>query len=305
LSRSDYVAAVELFENDGLHFSMSNERSEPAVARPKLETLSQMFALQDQCQPLNRERASAEFVLIERGLSLAFDLTFWLNDDPQIVAKRKALPNTTAIPENVGANLLHAAVGSLVSATRLCMFGDFVDALSLARTAFEAVVHAEYFRDHPHRAAEWNQVGAVTDVFEIRKQLKKFEDKEHVRGAVRSKYSDKSHDRFFAELSTYGTHVNPKTVGLRMATPLAGAGNLGFVAAGYAEAPALCASHILHVLAYALSEFEDTFRDYLASNASLRIALRQFDSDYHTHQEVIGPRTLSLAKLTALASCCR
>jgi len=274
------------------------ETSEPLPPKPppsRLHSLTEMFTLQDKWQQSNWEQAPAEFVLIERGLVLAFDLTFWINEDLAVVATRKALPSSRGVPENVGANLLHAAFGTLVSATRLSLFGDFVDAFSLARTAFEAVFHAEYFRDHPDRAFDWNQIGLVTDVFDVRKQLNKFESKEKIRIAVRDKYADGSHDRFFVELSTYGTHINPKTVGLRLGTPRPNAGNLGFVTAGYTEAPVLCASHILHVLAYALSEFRDTFKGYLAnSNASLESALNQFEADWYAHLAATGSRTLSL-----------
>lgn len=263
-----------------------------------------MFARQDQVQGENWRQAPAEFALIERGLTLGFDLTVWLVERHKQIARDAGSdadlepPPDVLRPAVIRANLLHAAFVTLVSATRLVLFGDVIDALALTRTAFEAVFHAEYFRDHPAALREWDQIGSVLDVLEVQRRVGDFNGKhDGVRKRVRARYTGEageSFDRVFAELSTFGTHINPKTVGLRLGTSRPQAANLGFLSVGYSERPLLCASLVLGILRYALSEFRDGFGAELAHAPALGALLTRFEADEAAYRVTTGSRCLSL-----------
>ena len=277
---------------------MSTEESgawEPSTAA--IGSLAEMFGMQDRWMQSNWAKAPAEFALIERGLVLAFDVTMWLHDEP-VASQRKATSPDVQDPETICADLLHAACGSLVSATRLALAGDAVDALALTRVAFEAVYHAEYFRLHPAEALEWDKIGATLDVYDIRNALRAFEQGKHVRETIRQQYGGPggSHDAFFVELSTYGTHINPKTVSMRLSVPGPNRGNLGFVSDGLLERPLLCADRILNVVLYTVSEFLDGLGHYISLNAPLAAAVGQFQDDVNAHMASVGPRGLSYGK---------
>jgi hypothetical protein len=249
-----------------------------------LTSLAEMFALQDGASKRNWAEASAEFALIERGLMIGWSATLLVNDEITI-AKRKAKAEVTMRAETIGANLLHAALSSLVNAARLTLCGAHVDALSLARGAFESTYHAEYFRDHPDDAVEWDRAGLETDVYKIADSIRKFEERKQVRRTVAGKYSDppevgESLHRLFKELSTYGSHANPQTVVLRLASDRPGVANLGFVSIGKSEATRLCANHVLHLVGYVLSEFSDYFAEYLDGAADFVGAYEQFRHDH-------------------------
>lgn len=269
-----------------------SERSDPTAG---VGSLADLFARQESATARNWEAARDEFGLIERGLVLAWHCTLCINEDP-ILSKRRANPDAVAAPETICANLLHAAWSSLVNATRLALFGAHVDALNLTRAAFEAVYHAEYFRDHPSEALDWDRCGSLTELDAISKCIEDFSKAKRVRWSLEQKYAPHaSLTRFFKELSTYGSHANPKTVGLRLSSHEPGVANLGFVGVGRTEATRLCASHILHVLSYALSEFEDSFSAYLVQHPEVLSTYRDFQRDLSTLRAA-APRELSLLR---------
>ncbi|MBI4494231.1 MAG: hypothetical protein HY690_15690 [Chloroflexi bacterium] len=198
--------------------------------------------------------------------------------------------------ETICINLLHAAWSSIINATRLALYGAHVDALNLVRAALEATYHAEYFRDHPSDAAEWDKAGLIVDFEDRRKFLEEFSKNKRVRWNVEQKYlPDRSLSRFFQELSTYGSHANPVTVALHLSSNMPGIANLGFLSVGRSEAMRLCASHILHILSYALCEFHDSFGHYLSQNPSLTATYQQFQRDLATIRSG-APQGLSLLR---------
>lgn len=259
----------------------------------EMKSLSEFLAIQESVASWHADAARSEFDLIERGLILGWSVTLYLNDGP-ILDERKAKAPEASMPETIRANLLHAAWGSLVNATRLALYGAHVDSLNLARAAFEAAYHADYFRDHPEDAAEWDRCGSVKDLMGRRKCIDEFQRTKRVRRVVGQKYKpEDSMERFFAELSTYGTHANPVTVALRLSSPVDGVASLGFTSVGRPEATKLCASHILHTLAYVLSEYHDGFADYLAQNETLTATYQEFEAELAAVRSR-SPRELSL-----------
>lgn len=166
------------------------------------------------------------------------------------------------------ANLLHASWASLVSATRLALFGAQVDSFALTRGAFEATYHAEFFRLRPETFAEWDAAGLEIDLQKRARLVMLFARKFRVRSWL-AKQDGLDREPFFVELSTFGSHANPMTVGLRVASPEPGVANLGFMSLGKPETIMLCASHALHVTGYMLSEFTDSFDVDLRESSDL------------------------------------
>lgn len=260
-----------------------------------LINVEELYQRQDHAVIRNREAAPREFELIERGLVLGWRFTDYLHTD-EILAQREELPDQLSIPENVCANLLHSAWSILVSATRLTLWGAHVDALTLVRSSFELAYHAEFFRHKPELVAEWDAAGKLTDLEERRIYIQKFSHKYDIRRWLEEQDDpDRTRTRLYGELSTYGTHANPATVGLRMSSGEPGVANLGFVSVGKSEATRLCAIHTLHVLMYGLSEFVDRFGHYLSQTSDLMASYESLRRDWEDSRNR-QPLNLSLQR---------
>ena len=259
-----------------------------------MDSLRELFTRQEGVVGRNLAAAPDYFRLIERGLVLGWAITVHLNG-PSIVVLRRSKSPTIQVPETITMNLLHSAWSGLVNATRLMMYGAHCDSLALIRSAYEAVYHAEYFRHNPSDAVEWDHAGHIVDLEKRRQCIAAFNRKRRVRQWLGTHIGEApSRERMFSELSTYGTHANPITVGLRLSSNLEGVGNLGFLSVGKVQATQLCASHCLHILIYALSEFFDGFPDYLAVDTTLRTTYDALEQDRHASQQA-APTGLSLA----------
>lgn len=258
-------------------------------------SISELFALQDGVVAQNRAAASAEFASIERGLLVGLQVTMFLNEGSALVARR-AKADAAARSENICINLIHSAWSSLVDATRLVLWGAYVDGMALVRNGLEATFLCEYFFDHPADAVGWDQIGSILDVLDIQKALQQFENAKHPKRAIQLKYAaDDSVKRLFAELSTYGTHANPKTVNLRLSSPIQGVANLGFVGTGRIEATRLGALRVLHTLRYVISLTTDYLSPYLALDPVIRRDIGDFISGADLVMAK-APATLSLSK---------
>lgn len=258
-----------------------------------LINVEELYQRQDHAVTRNREATSREFGLIERGLVLGWAFTDYLHT-PDILAQRSDLPEQLSVPENVCANLLHSAWCILVSASRLTLWGAHVDALTLVRSSFELAYHAEFFRHKPELAAEWDAAGQITDFEERRAYIDKFSRK--IRPWLEEQDDpDRTRTRLYRDLSTYGTHANPATVGLRMSSGEPGVANLGFMSVGKSEATRLCAIHDLHVLMYVLSEFVDRFTSYLSQSSDLIASYESLRRDWEDSRKR-QPLNLSLQR---------
>lgn len=234
-------------------------------ARPiNLPTLLDAFLMQDRSIPRNAQLAIEEFGLIDQALSNGLELIARVND-PDVFHSRSAQPEDAHASETVTINLLTSAIYTLVSSTRLTLSGNHVDALTLLRSAFEASYYAEYFRHNPSEALKWDSIGKIEDLRERQKFVE--EHFRHVRNNLEGRDDpDRTRTRFYRELSSYGPHPTPAVVAARMSSDHASTGiaNLGFVSTGKINATRLCASHTLHILMYALSEFFDACDHYPA-----------------------------------------
>ena len=261
-----------------------------------LASLQSVASAQQQIGLRNRGDAPETFNLIEQGMTLASQVTLLLNEDP-ILARRKALPASDSTPETIRMNLLSAACSSLVNAALLAMYGAHVDALTITRSSLEAIAYAEYFRDNPVAAIEWDRTCSdFRNLYDARRSSQRFENKHHVMRTVEAKYDpDPSMKLMFVELSAYGTHSTPATVNLRLSSKVPNTANLGFMSTGKLEANRLAAGRVVHIVAYALSEFREGFAGYLVSRPDWVRAHDRFLEalDRHRHDE---PHELSYAR---------
>ena len=218
--------------------------------------LSDLFDRQDTAVLRNYAAVSSMMPLTERVLSTALDVTFAVNDRPELGA---AAPDA-----RVRANLLHAATAGLVTMTRLALFGDHVAAMTIGRLAFENAYHAEFFRHRPDLAVEWDRSGQETDLDTRRKLIEKFNREHQVRTYLEKRDDPgRTRSRLFHEFSTFGAHANPVTTHLRLSIPPAQGANLGFMSVGKTEATQLVMGRVLSVGAYVVSEMLDSLRSFM------------------------------------------
>ena len=255
--------------------------------------LGDLFARQDGAIARNLASNPETFSLVADGLKIGLAITMFLNEG-RALARRLSRPADRRGTEQAIANLLHAAWAALVTATRLALYGAQVDSFALTRGAFEAAYHAEYFRHKPEDFVEWDKAGQITDLYARATMVDAFAQRHHVRRWLDTN-DGLDRRRMFVELSTYGSHANPMTVGLRLSTPIPGAANLGFVSIGKPESVRLCALHALHVLAYVLSEFGDQFAIDLEQNAELMKSCELFRERFQAIHNA-APLGLSLLR---------
>lgn len=128
---------------------------------------------------------------------------------------------------------------------------------------------AEFFRHHPDLVIEWDRVGMTKDLEERRRALVAFDRRHKIRRDLERR-DGQDRTRLFNEMSGYGTHTTTATVSLRIARGSGADGqNLGFASTGKIEATQLTAIWALSVATYVLSELQDSFGDYLATDAEL------------------------------------
>ena len=237
-----------------------------------------MFALQDGAMLRNRSAAPAEFDLIDRGLTLGFAITQWINDPPA-ATKRLQKSQEQFQAQAICANLLHGALSSLVSAVRLALYGTHVDSLALIRAAFEATYFADYFKRHEADATFWGKASEIKDFAKRRQYLLDFDRKKRVRQTLEEHYGESSMSDLFHHLSAFGPHATTDTVAMRMSSSSRNVANVGFASSGKAGATAICAKYILHITGYILSEFFEYLVEYIDDNLEIIETYSRFCRD--------------------------
>ncbi|MGE3960512.1 MAG: hypothetical protein AB7F65_02370 [Dehalococcoidia bacterium] len=219
-------------------------------------TLDELFSRQDAAVATNRSGLGSILPALERALSVAFDATYQLSASEDL---RDAPP-----AKRIVANVLNSAWSGLVSATRLALSGDHVGAFTLLRLAFEDTYHAEYFRLHPEAAEEWDAAGRLGDMNERRLYLERFARAHSVRKTL-ERLDDPNATRtwLFSMLSSYGSHTTPATTVMRIGRDPKRAPNLGFVSTGMRDANRVVAGYALHIGAYMVGEFAESFGELL------------------------------------------
>ncbi len=233
--------------------------------------IAELFEMQDRSMAANRAAIGVDFELLDDLLSLTIEVTLALQE-PEIVAQRQSRPG--GFPSDpVRANLLHAAWGSLMSATRLTLFGDHMSALAVVRSAFEATFHAEYFRYEPAAASEYEEATVLKDRRQRARRLRSLSDEALCWLKARDD-PEGTRRQFFQELSTLGSHGNVAMAALKFASPTRERANLGFTSQGYDDRTRLCTFRIAHVAHYVLSELVEGYEEYLRAKPDV---LSEFD----------------------------
>lgn len=217
-------------------------------------SLLDLFERQDSVVAWNAEAAQATLPLLERALSVAFDITLHINGKSEL---RDAEPH-----RRITANLLHAAAGGVVSATRMALFGDHVSAFGILRLAFEDAYHAEFFRHRPDSAEKWDAAGQIADLDARRRYVDDFERDSGIRRTLDA-MDGESRSRVFRDLSSFGIHSNAATTFMRLGLPSERGANLGFMSHGKGEATQAAVGYALNIAAYVVSEMHDSFVDLL------------------------------------------
>lgn len=123
--------------------------------------LDYWFRLQDRVTAANRAEFENAYLWLDSAIELLCDVQMFVNTDPKVQAIRlRVRENDLAkhLATNLTVNLLNDAMGSLVSATRLLLFGDHADSFALIRNAFEACCYAEHFVYRPQKAEPYMEL---------------------------------------------------------------------------------------------------------------------------------------------------
>ena len=242
--------------------------------------LKSALRMQNSMVARNWPAVAVELDLFDRGLRLVSAFEFYL-ESVAVLASRTSKISPQVEADSIVQALLHGSWTALISAVHLALFGAHVDSVALIRSALEAAYHAEYFSTRPAEAVEWDSFGAIPDVRLFRKAFGAWTSIKKVKKAVdRQANPPGGLDQTFAELSTYGTHANPKTVGLRSISDMPRIVNAGFVSHGKVQFTKLCASRALHVLVYVLGQYADFYADHLKQNSDLASQIDAFKQDF-------------------------
>ena len=246
-------------------------------------TLDDWFARQDAVVAENRAEFENEYRWLDSALGLLTELQLFVNSDPTVNAirrKMQAEDRVTYLATTLTVNLLNDAMGSLVSAIRLLLFGDLPDAYALVRSAFEACCYAEHFVYHKDKAESYMELEVLLSTSNLSTALEVNLNPELRKRSLEfwrvsrelEKRSGNPVRGFYARLCNLGSHPSPKRIGLRLSPPG------GAVLAPVSKSTATwsrekwtlgCASDMIVVAKYAVEMLFEHHADWFASNPRL------------------------------------
>ncbi|MBI3953523.1 MAG: hypothetical protein HY330_03320 [Chloroflexi bacterium] len=248
--------------------------------------LDSWFRMQDKVIASNRTEFETEYTWLDKAIELLWDIQIFVNDKNQPLRQRRAQSLDTQRATNVVVNLVNDAMGSLISATRLLLFGAHPDAFALVRSAFEACCYAEYFARHPDTVKSYMELEDLLSTDPTISLGTKLRERKLSIGHVRKELE--THDRedrsaFYALLCNFGAHPSPKRVGLRLSSP--GGAVLAAVSAstpGWSRADWThdCAISLIAVAKYAVELLPEHYPEWFASEHSLGERLKSLAHQY-------------------------
>lgn len=185
-------------------------------------SLENWFASQDAAVTKNRSEVVAIYPWLDEAISLITEIQMFVNTDPivQISRAEQQNDNHADYPAaNLVVNLVNDAMGSLVCATRLMLFGAFPDSFALIRSAFEACCYAEYFAIEPSAATAYMELEPLLNKNPEMNLQKELQRRDLLMSNVRRRLQEKdgeNRDGFYARLCNLGAHPSPMRVGLRL-----------------------------------------------------------------------------------------
>jgi hypothetical protein len=183
------------------------------------------FQAQNKVIAANRAEFEREYRWLNAAVELIFDVQQFVNTDPNIRSLRlKELEQNPDkhLTTNIVVNLVNDALGSLVNAIRLLLFGAHADAFALARSAFEACCYAEYFTFNTQQANTYMELEEQLSQdmgLNLARELRK---RNLQPGSIMTdleKRDGENRRPFYARLCNLGAHPSPKRVGLRLSAP--------------------------------------------------------------------------------------
>lgn len=192
--------------------------------------LDQWFQRQDAVIAANRAEVENEIQWLDSAIGLLTDLQIFVNTDPEAKAARLTLQSKDAdkhLATTLTVNLLNDAMGGLVSATRLLLFGDLPDAFALIRSAFEACCYAEHLVYHPGKAQSYMELESLLSASRTSAALEvnlgpDLQKRGLDFGTISRELETRTGlpvRRPYARLCNLGSHPSPIRVGLRLSPP--------------------------------------------------------------------------------------
>jgi len=112
------------------------------------------FRAQDQAVARNRSEIEDEWRWLNAAVGLLSHVQQFVNNNPDVQSHRlreSEQDTSKHQASNVVVNLVNDAMGGIVNASRLLLFGCHSDAFALIRSAFESCSYAEYFAVNPQK----------------------------------------------------------------------------------------------------------------------------------------------------------
>ena len=256
--------------------------------------LDYWFRVQDQVAPANRAEFENAYQWLDSAIELLGDVQMFVITDPKVQAMllkvRKENP-TKYLATSLTVNLLNDAMGCLVNATRLLLFGAQPDSFALVRSAFEACCYAEHFVYYPQKAKSYMELEDLLSKSEDSSALEvnlqpALRQRELNIGAVLTELEKRSSQNargVYARLCNLGSHPSPKRVGLRL-SPSNGAvlAPVSMSTPGWSRANWTrgCASDMTAVAKYAVGMLFERYPEWFAFNSALTDRCKSLTHEY-------------------------
>ena len=178
--------------------------------------------MQDGVVARNRAEFEAEYRWLDEAVELLSDVQIFVNDDPTVIAMRKEPEAGEQDATSTVVNLVNDAMGSLINAIRLLLFGAHADAFALVRNAFEACCYAEHFALRRDKVKAYSELeGLLSQDLQVNLGRELRERGLHF-SSIRAELEtldSQDRGRFYARLCNLGAHPSPFRVGLRLSAP--------------------------------------------------------------------------------------
>lgn len=263
--------------------------------------LEYWFRTQDRAAVANRTEFQNAYAWLDSAIGLLCDLLMFVNTDPEVQAIRLRVREedpTRYLATNLAVNLLNDAMGSLVNATRLLLFGAHPDSFALIRSALEACCYVEHFIYHPDKAEFYMEMEGLlsksedSSALEINLQAALQKRGLNI-GAVLRELEERSRQNargLYARLCKLGSHPSPKRVGLRLSPPNGAVlAPVSMSTPGWSRANWTrgCASDMTAVAKYAVEMLFDHYPEWFAVNPTLIDRCKSLAHEY----ELLGDGT--------------
>ncbi|MBM3943215.1 MAG: hypothetical protein FJ316_09890 [SAR202 cluster bacterium] len=255
--------------------------------------LDEWYRLQNGAVRHNRAEIESEYVWLDKAIKLLSDIHIFVNDRNSPVALIRS-NEKQEYPElhqarNVVVNLANDALGSLVTGTRLLLFGAHADAFALVRSAFEGCCNAEYFALHTEDAQHWldlekqlsGNLSLNVNSYLRNRKLSRLQITSILK--VLEKCDGENRSEFYAKLCNLGAHASPVRVFLRLSPPkgaVLAAVSVSTPDWSRAKWTQGCAWDLMAVAKYAVTLLPERFPEWFVSEQDLIRRVKQLEQEF-------------------------